>query len=284
MYNNKKSIKGEAMKLKRLLIILLYVAPAVAFTTGMGLSFWQLLGAYALLTIGLIFIFFTNIISFMGDLNFAQGNIPQAIKFYQKAIDKNTKSPTVYLNYAVYLLQEDNATTALDLLRKARDVNTRIMVDKNILLTMSSCLWLLGDINGAIEVLEQLKSKYDYVNANVLTTLGYMYYLNENFDKALEFTNKAIEEEPNFASAWDNLGQIFFKTDEIDKAEEAFLKALSFNNSLVDSNYYLGKLYERKNEMDKANEYFLKAYDCPITTLNSVTKQEIEEVYRKAML
>ena len=244
-------------------------------------GFFDLIIIYTVLSICLIIIFRISLISFIANLNYARGNIGTALKFFKIAIEKNTRNPSVYVNYAIYLLQEGKASDALELLKKAQTINTKIMIDKNILLTMGSCYWVMGEIDKAIEVLTHLKSKHEYINANVLTTLGYMYFLKKDYDKATEFTNKAIEESPEFGAAWDNLGQIYYQTLELEKSEEAFNKALSYRGDLVDSNYYMGLLWEKKGDKEKAKEYFIKANSCYINALNSVTKEQVQEMYNK---
>lgn len=268
------------LRFKKFIPLMLYTLPFIYYLFN-NMSFFDLIKIYVITSFLLILIFRVSLISFIGNLNFAKGNIEKANKYYEIAIKKNTKSPTVYLNYAIYLLQKGEASEALNYLKKALLLNTKIMTDKNILLTMASCYWILGEIDKAIETLENLKNKYDYINANVLTTLGYMYFLKEDYKKAIEFTDKAIEEEPESGAAWDNLGQIYYKTLDLDKSEQAFIKALNFRSNLVDSNYYLASLYEKKGDYEKAKEFFIKAYSCPITALNSVTKEQVEEMYKK---
>lgn len=273
-------MKNETgFRFKKFIILMLYLLPFVYFITSNNFSFLNLLGTYFLITVLLLIIFRVSLISFVGNLNYAKGNVDKANKLFEIAINKNTKSPTVYLNYAIYLLQQGNTKDALSLLKKAQSINAKIMTDKNILVTMASCYWVMGELDKAIETLENLRNKYDYVNSNVLTTLGYMYFLKEDYKQALEFTNKAIEEDPESGAAWDNLGQIYYKNLELKKAEEAFEKALLFRKDLVDSNYYMGLIYEKKGDTVKAKDYFVKANNCHVTALNSVTKEQVLNKY-----
>ena len=50
---------------------------------------------------------------------------------------------------------------------------------------------------------------------------------------------------------------------------------------MVDSLYYLGCIYEKENETDKAFECFSKAKKCNVSSLNTITKEQILEKYRK---
>ncbi len=128
----------------------------------------------------------------------------------------------------------------------------------------------------AISTLEDLRKKYDYVSPNTLTTLGYFYLLIKDYEKAKEMSQLAIDDDENFASAWDNMGQIYLEQNDLKTAKEKFLKAVTLNPKSVDSLYNLGTIEEKENNKSKALEYFKKALDCNITSLNTVTRETIE--------
>jgi tetratricopeptide (TPR) repeat protein len=131
-------------------------------------------------------------------------------------------------------------------------------------------------VDGAIEILERMRSTYDYVNATVLATLGYMYFLKDDLEKAEEFTQKALADSDASHSAWDNLGQIRYRQGERAQAREAFEKAVSFKGDLPDSLYYLGLIARDEGETEKARDYFNRALECEITPLNTVTREQVE--------
>ena len=218
----------------------------------------------------------TSITAMRGNIFFTAGKYDSARIYFDKAIKKNTKVASAYLNYAVMLVREGDAKTALIHLNKASTLGSNIMVEKNIILTKASCYWLLGNIQESIDLLEGMQKKYDYINSHALTTLAYMYVLKKDYDKALEYTNKAIEDSPESAAAWDNLGQIYYNQEDYTQAKEAFNKALSFNGNLVDSCYYMGKIYKIEGNIEEAKKYFTKASAGNISPLNTVTKQQIE--------
>lgn len=231
---------------------------------------------YIVYTVILILIYRPDITATRATFYYATGKDDKAIPLLKKSVDNNTKNVNCYLYYSIYLMRNDKSDEAIVLLQKAKSINKDILNDKHITLSIGSCYWKLGKLDKAIETLEKLRSDYDYVNSNVLVTLGYIYLLNGDTEKALDLTNKAIEDSPESASAWDNLGQIYIKLNEKDKAIESFLKALSFLD-LADSNYFLGVLYEEKEDLEKAKEYFLKASKCKITSLSTITKEQVNE-------
>lgn len=218
---------------------------------------------------------YTSLIAIYGNLCFTAGKSDEARLYFEKAIKKNTKLASAYLNYSVMLVREGDAKKALLHLDKASTLYCSIMIEKNIILTKASCYWILEDIEKSIDLLEGMEKKYEYINSHALTTLAYMYVLKKDYTKALEYTNRAIEDSPESAAAWDNLGQIHYSQGAYAEAKETFSKALSFNENLVDSCYYMGKIYKIEGNMDEAKKYFSKASKCNISPLNTVTEQEI---------
>ena len=51
----------------------------------------------------------------------------------------------------------------------------------------------------------------------------------ENYEKAIEFYEKAVKEDPKFAFAWDNLGLMYRKLENFDKAIEMYNKSLEID-------------------------------------------------------
>ena len=224
----------------------------------------------------LISIFRVAIFSIYANFLYITGKEARAKEYLKRAIDKKSKNVATYLNYAIVLVREGKAKESITYLKMAEKINKNLMNEKNITLTMASSYWVSGDIDTAISLLEEMRQKYDYVNAHVLTTLGYMYLLKGSLDEALACTNKSIEEAPQSAAAWDNLGQIRFLQDNLTEAKTAFQKAISYKNSLPDSLYFLGKIAITEGDRETAETYFAKALECEITSLNTVTREQIE--------
>lgn len=218
----------------------------------------------------------------LGTFYLASGKHKKAFEYYRKAIDKNTKNVGALYAYGIEILKKDGkADEALQHLERARKLNAKINLDKNIRLAIGSCYWVKNDIDRAINTLESLISDYSYVNAHVYTTLGYFYILKNDYDKAMEYSKKAIDDNPEHAAAWDNVGQIYFRQDNYSDARASFEKALKYKGDMVDSLYYLGLIYEKDGEPDKAFECFSKAKKCNISNLNTVTEEQVLEKYRQ---
>lgn len=236
------------------------------------------------------------IYGFLGNIYLIKFNKELAIKYFEKSLNYNTKNILAIYNYGIILLQDGSFEKALELFLKAKELNNQKLNNKNILpsinnknlilqknipLAIASTYWRLNKIDIAISILEDLRKKYNYINANTLVTLGYFYILIKNYEKAKEISLLAINEDENFSPAWDNLGQICLEQNDIEKAKEHFLKAISINPKSVDSLYNLGIIEEKENNIQGALEYFKNALNCNITSLNTITKETITNKIEK---
>ncbi len=232
-------------------------------------------------TLVLAIVYFNALFVYAGNYFMARGKIETAKKIFMKAIQRNTIYPTAYLNYGIILVREGDGAEALKHLEKALTCTPKVLTEKNIYLTMGSCYWVLGEIDKAIEVLEGMRTRYEYVNAHVLITLGYMYLLKGRYEEAMEATDKAIEDSPDLASAWDNRGQIHYQMGNAEAAKEAFEKAVDLKFNLVDSHYHLALIALESVNKEAAKEHIHMAKKCDISSLNTVTREQVEELCTK---
>ena len=272
-------IKPDNRAIKNMVVIAAFLAVYYVVLYVFQWPFYVLMLIYAAALAVLAFIFRAGLCSTLANLYYSRGNKDKAQAMFERSFKYNTKNPIAYLNYSIMTVHGGDGAKGLEYAQKALALKPNVMTEKNTYLTIGSCYWVMGDLDKAVETLEGMIERYDYVNGHVLSTLGYLYIITNKLDKAMETTKKAIQESPDSAAAWDNLGQIYLLQDDIEKSEEAFLKAVSLRDALVDSLYYLGIINEKKNLPDKAEEYFFKAYRCNISKLNTVTKEQVEEKY-----
>lgn len=223
-------------------------------------------------------IFYSYYLGMVGNFFYFTRQPDKALKYYKKAIARNTANVAALYNYSLEMLHQGNADEALRCLERAEKFNTKLIYEKNIPLAVSSCYWIKGgdeNIRKAIDILEKLKNDFQYINVSAYTTLGYFYLLIGDLKKAEEYTKTALEDNDEHAPAWDNMGQIRLAKNDLDGAEEAFLKALGFRSHMVDSLFFMGVICERRNDPKQALEYYKKAEQCNISSLNTVTPDQI---------
>lgn len=259
----------------RYIISAAYILAFLIIVGFLQMSFLILLLAYLVISAAIFAIYYPNVLAVAGNYLFGIGKTEKGLEVLKKAMDKKTKSPMAYLNYAIHLIRNGDADKAMQYLDIAQSLDPKIITDKNIRLTRGSCYWVMGDLDRAIEELETLRERYTYVNVHVLTTLGFLYLAKGDIENALLFTEKAIEDTPSSGAAWDNMGQIHYRTGENAKAKEAFLQAVEYKKDLADSLYYLGLIAEEEGDNEAAQSYFRRASESNITALNTVTREQI---------
>jgi len=268
-------------RIKGIFVLFLYPASFVYIVGIAKLPFYYLPIAFVLLVALTLVLYRKKVIENRSNYYFTSGDLGKARKFAVQAIKNDTRNALIYLNYAVIILAEGNAKEALTLLEKACTLKRHILTDKNIRLTLASCHWVLGDIKKAIELLEDMRVQFEYVNAQVLTTLGYLYFLEGDTEKALELTHMSLKDSPEFASSWDNLGQINYKNGDLSKAKSDFNNAILYNPNLIESHYHLGLISIDENEIEIAIQHLETALKCPVSPLNTVTKEQVQEKYNE---
>lgn len=102
----------------------------------------------------------------------------------------------------------------------------------------------------------------------------------KDYDKAIEWYNKAIKLDPKYTVCHDNLGLAYHakmmtaksdadRENAFDKARDEFLKAAELDKAYADAHYNLGELYswlddeKARNEAIKEYEKFIQMTDKP---------------------
>ena len=103
-----------------------------------------------------------------------KGDLEQAKKFYEEAIDKGLMSARPMLGYAILLIREGSYDKAMSLLIKAQkcpdltpDQKSQLFVD------YAACLMKKGELDKAIHLLEKQHNRAPI--GLTYQTLGYMY-------------------------------------------------------------------------------------------------------------
>lgn len=225
-----------------------------------------------------------------------KGDLEQAKKLYEEAIDKGLMSARPMLGYAILLIREGSYDKAMPLLIKAQkcpdltpDQKSQLFVD------YAACLMKKGELDKAIHLLEKQHNRAPI--GLTYQTLGYMYV--EKYSGAKPVAEAAPEkaaEAPEMpenaeteASAEEAEEQPKVKTQEdIDREwQEGIDKMFAFIQESVDYDDEdpvcldnLGQAYYRvTGEKDKAKEWFEKAHaekDSQIDTLWFLSRYDLE--------
>lgn len=222
-----------------------------------------------------------------------KGDLEQAKKLYEEAIDKGLMSARPMLGYAILLIREGSYDKAMPLLIKAQkcpdltpDQKSQLFVD------YAACLMKKGELDKAIHLLEKQHNRAPI--GLTYQTLGYMYAEKYSGAKPVaeavpEKAAEAPEMPDTEASTEAAEEQPKVKTQEdIDREwQEGIDKMFAFIQESVDYDDEdpvcldnLGQAYYRvTGEKDKAKEWFEKAHaekDSQIDTLWFLSRYDLE--------
>lgn len=124
--------------------------------------------------------------------------------------------------------------------------------------------------------------------------VGELYARQDNWEKAIEEFETAIELEPKFAVAYQNLANAYYQLEKYDLAIENYQKALSLNPNLWLSYHNLATIYASAGKLDLAIEHVEKAISINPESANSYAllgmiylqiddKQKAKEQFEKVL-
>lgn len=208
-----------------------------------------------------------------------------AIPLYRYAYNHKSRNLYGLMSYGLYLMREAREY------EKAREVfeytltvaKPESMMTKYARQDYAISLWKCGRLDDAIAVMETMLKDYEFFSLDFYTTLGYFYIEAGEYEKAEEFTNKALDEDEAHGPAYDNLGQIAFRQGRYEDAKELLLKALDLKETMADSKYYLGLIYEQEGDYESALNYFSAAHKSKITGMNTIEREVVDAKYNEYM-
>jgi len=132
----------------------------------------------------------------------------------------------------------------------------------------------IGDFKNAsdhvFESLNLIDSSDNRQISITLNLIGYLYFHQKNFDKALEYYSRALkivlqlENESSIAAGYNNVAAIYDEKRNYDKAISYYLKALEINRRLGDKQFLsinlsnIGASYKNLDQLEKSKEYYFQ--------------------------
>ena len=193
----------------------------------------------------------------LGLAHFRIGQLGQALRFLQKARAIDTDNPEVGLNLAYIYLLTGRA-------EEAKEETTQVLAQDpdnfGGLRLLAEAASSPQDIDHVLVELERLRSRFDD-QAIFHFTMGKLHIKKQDFEKAEEAYQQAVEKDPDSIDAHLALGAFYTSKKELERAEEEFKKAAEMASmdspAQIDlANFYveIGKTAEAKSLLQKITE------------------------------
>ena len=158
-----------------------------------------------------------------GRIALEQGDVPQAITYYKRAVQLGLKTTDTYHYLGIAYMQKRDAQNAIKQFKHAIKLNT----DNAESHLMLGTLYTTGGRYHDAEKHYQLAIEHKPELASAHHGLAYLYgQHNRNMDKAIELARKATELAPKSAPYCNTLSRLCYKHGRYDAAEAAALKAI----------------------------------------------------------
>jgi serine/threonine protein kinase len=206
---------------------------------------------------------------------------------FDKAIDDLNLAININKNNSNAYTKRANVYNDLGILDKAiRDYNHAINLDPNNGETLYNRGLYYVRINSLNAALQDFNSAITLGYKMAYTNRGSIYATFNQWDKAIDDYEKAIENNPRDIIAYSNLGVYFQNIGQFDRAIENFTKALEVNPLYPLAYYNRGNCYLRMNQLEGAIQDYQKVIDIDLedaaksfTIPFASSKMDTEELY-----
>ena len=205
---------------------------------------------------------------------YKKGDMEKAISLFEKA-SKSTQNPRPKISYGYLLLkigELDKASQVFkEMIDSDMDEDSKIKAKSNYALV----LWKKGELDSAINLLEEVLS--EYTSTVVYGSLGYLYILKGDLEKAVEFNKEAYDYNDSDPIILDNLGNAYYLTGELSKSKEIYKELMNLNPQFPEAFYNYSLLLKKLGKLDEALDYMKKANNFNLSFLSNLTKTDIEK-------
>lgn len=251
-----------------------FIIPVIAIIVAFSRSIWSGFAAILLYLAILLYIKRVTVYTLMGSRNYSLGKTEQALSWLKRAHETKKSSARPSVSYAYILLKSGNLEKSEEILQKLLKENPSNQDTPYIKSNLALALWKKGELDAAIGMLEDLMKTYK--TTTVYGSLGYLYILKGDLEKALQFNLEAREYNSTDKVILDNLGQNYYLLGSYEKAKEIYEPLVTQAPGFPEPYYNYSLVLEKLGEPESALELARKALNYRFTFLSSISKEDVE--------
>lgn len=151
-----------------------------------------------------------------------------------------------------YEMATENYEKALKLKEERGEDDTALRMLK---LKLGEAYVNLGDVEKAKEFLNKVLAE-NPKETKALVLLGDLYFKQESYKEAADYYNQALEISPREFDVLVKLGKTYLESGRLEEAKEAFEDALAISPYVVEAYFGLGDVYQKQGLTEKALEQY----------------------------
>lgn len=210
---------------------------------------------------------------------YKKGNFDGALRDLDRAVALNPGQTRVRAVYAYMLLKLGHTEKAAEQIKKADEL-CKVEADRNTTkVTQALVLWKQNETDKAIALLEELIKTYQ--TTNVYGTLGFLYIEKGDYEKALSFNLEAYDYNNTNTIIVDNLGLSYFLNQEYDKALETYKGLMKLKPTFPEAFYNYARVLEHFGEYDEALYMCRTAQTLKFWNVSTITREMVDEAVQR---
>jgi eukaryotic-like serine/threonine-protein kinase len=222
----------------------------------------------------------------LGDVEHDKGlDIPQAAGHYREAVELDPNFAMAWARLGVVYGNASQAGKALEYYTRAYELSKNVSERERLYITGHYHLNVTGNIDKVIETLELSIREYPN-DFNSLVNISVAYITIGNYEKAIEYTRRAIAIQPDDVIAQENLIQDLMVLNRMQEARDQLAKVnemkLGESTEVLQYSYLLAALDGNKAEMDRLVGQVTGRADGYILITAKAIFEEYEGRYRSA--
>lgn len=251
-----------------------FILPVIIIFIAFTRNIWLGFGAVLLYLAALLYVKRVLVYTLMGSRNYALGKTEEALKWLKRAHETKKSGARPSVSYAYILLKSGDLIKSEEILQKLLKDNPSNQDTPYIKSNLALALWKKGDLDAAVGMLEELMQTYK--TTTVYGSLGYLYILKGDLERALQFNLEAMDYNSADKVILDNLGQNYYLLGSYGKAREIYEPLIAQAPSFPEPYYNYALVLEKLGEPEPALEMAKKALNYKFTCLSSISKEEVE--------
>lgn len=224
----------------------------------------------------LILIKRAGILAFFATVKFTKGETAEAIRLFEKAAKIGKLPAGSKMTYGYILLREGETEKARAVLKEASMEAQKPDLKRQIKSIFALSVWKDGDLDSAIEMMEEVIGEFKISTA--YQNLGLMYIVKGDKEKALKFNLEAYDYNPDDLVIADNLAESYALCGDEEKAKELYEAILEENPGFPEPYYNYGQLLAKEGDKERGVELIQKALEKRFSFLSVKTKEDVEKL------
>ncbi|MBQ4517662.1 MAG: hypothetical protein II997_03645 [Clostridia bacterium] len=253
-----------------LLIIGLIVLIIWTFTTNVVFGFLMLLAVLAYY----YFKRFASICHIIALRTYGLGDVNGAFRWFERA-EKRGMNNSQKITYAYYLMREGRVERSEALLNsvlafRLDDQKVRFSAKSNHGILMLKT----GRIDEALETFEEIFEVYK--TTNIYGSLGYIYIVKGDLEKAEAFNLEAYDFNNDDAIILDNLVQLYNKKEEYEKAYEYAVQLMEKKPTFIEAYYDAAVAEIGVGKTEEAKEHLQHALTVRTCFISAIHHEDVQ--------